>query len=155
MRELAEEVESTRKKLKLKVFRVKWMGFILLLLVPILSATISVMMDTSWKLFGSSLTAILSYILTLLTILNSIFRPRDRFRKSCSLEMELDNLELKFLIDLEKKKAAEITSDFLLTEAEFFNKSLQPIREAMIDLFLPDSASASDQKDPSKARKTP
>ena len=155
LRELAEEVENTRKNLRLKVFLVKWMGFILLLLVPVLSATISVMMNTTWKLFGFSFTAILSYILTLLTILNSIFRPRDRFRKSCNLEMDLDNLELKFLIDLERKKPAEITRDLLLTDAESFNKSLQPIREAMIDLFLPDAASPSDQKDASNSRKTP
>jgi hypothetical protein len=146
LRDLAKEVERTRKSLKRKVLWFKWPGFILLVLVPVLSATISVMIGTSWKIFGFSSTGILSYFLTLFTILSSIFRPRDRFRKACNLEMDLDNLQQKFLINLERKRLGAIDSDLLLTQAEALNKSLQPIREAMIDLFLPDTAINSELK---------
>jgi len=150
LRELAKEVESTRANLRVKVRWFKWPSFILLVLVPVLSASISVMIGTNWKILGFSSTGILSYILTLFTILNSIFRPRDRFRKACNLQMDLDNLQQKFLIDLERKKRGAIDSDLLLTQAESLNAFLHPIRQANIDLFLPDSSGSSDQKGAAK-----
>jgi len=110
LKDMAEEVESLRANLNGKVLWVKWTGLILLVLVPIGSAIVTSL--TSLKnpssYYGFTAAEIASFILTVLTILNSIFRPRDRFRKCCNLELDLDNIEHNVLLELENLPSIDL-----------------------------------------------
>ncbi|MGA3071457.1 MAG: hypothetical protein ABSD43_14710 [Terracidiphilus sp.] len=144
--DLAKEVGDLHENLDGKILWVKYPGLVLLVLVPILSAFVTGLTGTEWHVGRFSWAGIVSFILTIVTILNSSFRPRDRFRKCCNLEMDLSRLERSFLIDLERLAPGKIDSNDLLAKAESLDESLQPIRDALIDLFLPDMASGGDSR---------
>jgi len=80
----------------------------------------------------------LSLSLTLLTILNSIFRPGERFREACLLGIKIAHFKSELLTALEEMK--KITDASLLELVERYRKAFERYQEQLIGLFLPELA---------------
>lgn len=136
---LAETVESNHKNARSKVFMYKWSGFFLLTAVPLISAflTIGLSNDKTSSLQWITETAVLtlSFILTLLTVLNAIFRPGERFYQVCLIGINIETFKSDFLTDLTQLK---VVDDVIL--AKFIQekrKAFEGYQEKLIGLFMP------------------
>ena len=140
---LAFTLDDTKRNVKRKVFMYKWTGLALMTLIPILSAVISTLlpMKGSGDQNSRLLLEILSFSLTLLTILNSIFKPGERFRSICSLGIRVDDLGDQVLERLEELVAqGKIDERSLLAIVDRHRRQLDSYRELLIDLFLPEAS---------------
>jgi hypothetical protein len=101
------EQRSTQRKLK----RYKWMGAVLLIAIPIVSALVSVSANAGKELFDWTKTvAWLSLLLTLMTVVNSALRPSERFRRLCRLGIAMQRAKSDLLLDLEALPASCATA---------------------------------------------
>jgi hypothetical protein len=147
---LAETIEGTSRNLKWKVFIYKWSGLIVLALVPIISTTLSLWISDKAPnpVSSHSPITVLSYCLTFLTLLNSIFKPGERFKETCSMRIEVDSFGDDLLAEIEKMPKVEEAS--LLELAHNWRKNFVPYQKQLIRLFLPETA----VQDPEKLLKT-
>ena len=92
LRELVCSINFIEKNVSRKVKIFKWFGQGLLILIPIISAlltfTVAAKQETTLPWLKDSM-PYLSLVLTLMTILNSIFRPGDRFKEACLLGIKI------------------------------------------------------------------
>lgn len=102
--------------------------------IPILSAVISALATEKvggWWLKGPS------YALTLLTLLNSIFKPADRFRELCRMRMSLHSLRDAFISELRKKLEGPDKVIAAIQLCEEYERNLDPMNTRLIELYLP------------------
>ena len=132
---LAEEFDKTDRRVMVKVWIYKPLAFVVLLFVPLVSATVSVL-STQHK--GTEAVAIgLSYGLTILTLLNSIFRPADRFRELCTMGMRVHTLRDEFMSKLREHSKGADKQVKLIKLCEEYEQKLNPTNTRLIALFLP------------------
>jgi hypothetical protein len=105
---LLRTVETNSKLVRTKIRFYKWSGLFLLTSIPLVSALVSVSVGLEGKDatgLGATLKSLslpLSLLLTVVTILNSIFRPSERFRQACLLGIGIDAFKANFLVTLER-----------------------------------------------------
>jgi hypothetical protein len=149
---LAQRIEETERNVSRKVHVYKWPGLILLGLIPIISTLLSLLVtgeprgvalkDVSHPLLfsmtHSTLLLSMSYSLTFLTVLNSIFRPSERFKEACRMGVDFERIKSDFLADLES--LPEIEESHLHAIINKFNKLVAPYQKELISMFLPEVA---------------
>jgi hypothetical protein len=142
LEDLARDIDNTQRSVVRKVFVYKWTGLALLTLIPILSALISSLlsMDEPKASTLATLTKTLSFSLTLLTILNSIFKPGERFRSICSLGIQVADFSNQALESLERIPKNSLDEMSLLVVVGRLRRHLDSYREQLIDLFLPEAS---------------
>jgi hypothetical protein len=135
LEDVAAAIGDTHNNISRKVLAYKWSAMGLLLLIPIISTALSlVVTEHGW----AAVVKPCSYVLTFLTLLNSILKPGDRFKRVCKLGIGIEQLSDEFLVKLdrlqqpvEERRLDEITDKFI--------GELTPYKEQLIDLFLPES----------------
>lgn len=145
--ELINVVIATEKNVRAKVFWYKWSGLILLVSIPLISALLSVIITqdseatiNSTNTFRDLLPVApyLSLGLTLMTILNSIFKPGERFRTACLMSIKVSHFRADILADLEKLPSA-VSDDVLLKVIHKNRKDFEFYQEQLVGLFLPEA----------------
>jgi|SRR5579859_88114 len=126
---------------KIRIY--KPLGLSLLVLIPILSAVISALvgippesLSKRLPISGQELLFCLSLILTILTILNSLFKPSQRFNQACLLGIEIDRFGIGFIAELEMMPEP-ISEPDLVKLVSDKRAELQKIQVALIELALP------------------
>lgn len=152
---LAERIEETERSVLRKVRGYKWPGLILLALIPILSTCISVLVTKKPEVvYSDKLLYGISFTLTLLTVLNSIFRPSERFKEACRMGVDFERIRSEFLVELENLPRVELAhahqakrQDAAHTEEARvhavvlkFYKLVAPYQKELISMFLPEVA---------------
>jgi hypothetical protein len=75
--------------------------------------------------------------LTILTLLNSIFRPADRFRELCTMGMRVHTLRDEFMSKLRDHSMGADKQVTLIKLCEDYEQKLNPTNTRLIALFLP------------------
>jgi hypothetical protein len=115
LNELAEIIVSDECRARAKVPVYKWMGLTALMLIPIISAVISIATTSQvadanpgqvaggegWLGIAVAL-PFLSILLTVLTILNSSFHPAERFSACCQLLIGIDRFKFELVRKLDE-----------------------------------------------------
>lgn len=140
---LANSFEHVAGLIDRKIRIYKPFGLSLLVLIPILSAIISALIGVrpedlpSWLPYqGQGLLFFLSLILTILTILNSLFKPSQRFNQACLLGIDIDRFGISFVAELEMMPTP-VSEPALVTLVAGKWAELQKIQVALIELALP------------------
>ena len=131
---LDHEFDDTERHIKTKRWICKPSAFIVLMCIPILSAVISALATEKvggWALKGPS------YVLTLVTLLNSVFKPADRFRELCRMSMSVHSLRDAFISELRKKWKDPDKETAAIQLCEEYEKKLNPMNTRLIELYLP------------------
>lgn len=142
LEDIANEIGKTNANLHFKLQIYKWPGMVLLILVPVISSSLSVIVTktehgpASGFFFSPVFMAGLSYGLTLLTLFNSIFSPRERFTSLCHMGIPLHDVAVAFLAKLEMLPDPIQERD-LHALTEEFEDILLPYKKGLISLFLP------------------
>ncbi|MDX1251293.1 MAG: hypothetical protein IDH49_03395 [Gammaproteobacteria bacterium] len=153
---LSNTVETNGKIAARKIRFYKWAGLFLLTLIPLVSALLSVSVglkdgDTTWlETTILSLSLPLSLLLTVATILNSIFRPSERFRNACLIGVRIGAFKEDFLSALQRLEKVEERT--LLDLVDKKRKDFEKYQEDLIGLFMPMETSAQ-QRAPDDANK--
>jgi hypothetical protein len=130
--DIAERIENIDHNIQGKIFIYKWSGMIVLFLVPLISTMLSVFatenLTTVWV-------KTLTYTLTILTLINSIFRPSLRFKDLCEMGVQIKELRSAFLAALESLSNVK-ESDLLAIRATY-DKDLVIQEKRLIGFFLP------------------
>ena len=132
LEELARSVKYNQENTMRKIRVYKWSGFFLLTAIPLISAFLSVAIKADEL---SSVIFPLSLILTLMTVLNAIFRPGERFQHVCLIGIKIDSFKTYFLTEL---MILEPINDSAL--ATFINKKRKEFeshQKELIGLFMP------------------
>jgi hypothetical protein len=134
----SESVDTNRKYADTKVFFNKWSGLFLLTAIPLISALLSVLVSNKgnppfW--LPESLAFPVSLALTFFTILNSIFKPSERFQEACRLGIAINNFMIGFLIELEKMEP--VNDSELLELIDKKKKEFETYQIKMISMFMP------------------
>lgn len=138
---LAETVDFNSKLTDTKVFVYKWGGLFLLTSIPLVSALLSVSVGleaghaTELACTLEALSLPLSLLLTIGTILNSIFRPTERFRNACLLGIRITAFKSDFLVALERLE--KVDKPALLDLVDTKRKEFEPYQKELIGMFLP------------------
>lgn len=145
LEEVAKAIDYTQSNLRRKVSFYKWPGMILLVLIPLVATALTVVLAE--QTYGW-LAKPLSYSLTFLTILNSIFKPSERFRQVCALGVKIAVFKDIFLGNLEKLLSPGVEHTQLLEFGEQTMKRFAPFQEELIEFFLPETADIRGRKEP-------
>jgi hypothetical protein len=139
LEDIAKTLDDTYRNVMLKVRLYKWAALALLTLIPVLSAFLSVLVsDKDHTLKGLAPALIyVSYLLTLLTILSSIFNPGERFKRICLLGIKLGDLKTRAIEGLERLQLHDDEAA-IYKLAEKLSRELRPYREQLVELFLPE-----------------
>lgn len=132
--DLAQTVEKNCRNVEQKVFFYKWFGFSLLVLLPIISTVLSIFISEN----KNAIVPYLSYILTILTVLNSILKPGERFRQACSLAIKIEQFKSELLANLIKLPKLDEAS--LVEFSDKYRKEFVLYQEQLVGLFLPETA---------------
>jgi len=138
LEDTVKDVGRTCANINSKVFLYKWSGLIILTAVPIISTILSILASESPTESITAIVRYLSYSLTLLTLFNSIFKPKERFREVCSMGIRINDLRNAFLGKIETLPSA-IEEEKLHALAAQFSKELVPFEKELIGLFLPET----------------
>jgi hypothetical protein len=146
---LLKTVETNNKYAIRKVRVYKWSGIFLLTFIPLISALLSVLVNLksnspSW--LPESIVFPLSLALTLFTILNSIFKPSERFSEACRIGIGIDRFMADFLIDLER--LTKVDESVLLELVDKKRKDFETYQIELIRMFMPMDVAAQ-TKEPS------
>jgi hypothetical protein len=137
-----EKIEYNKKNACRKVQFNKYPGLFLLTSIPIISALLSALIglnDHNYAWIDEYVFPI-SLALTLCTILNSIFKPHERFQTACKIGIKINSFEIALLLELERLESLEDSSllDFINNKKDEFEN----YQRMLIDLFLPEKANA-------------
>ncbi len=152
---LSKTVETNTKIATRKIRFYKWTGLFLLTSIPLVSALLSVSVGlkdggATWlETTILSLSLPLSLLLTVATILNSIFRPSERFRNACLVGIHVDAFKEDFLVALQRLEKVE--EHILLDFVDKKRKEFEKYQEELIGMFMPMETSAQ-QGAPSDAK---
>jgi hypothetical protein len=141
--DLAERIDFNWNNVKGKIKWYKWPGMILLVAIPLLATFVSVLLAE-----GATWAKYFSYVLTLLALFSSIFRPRERFLKCCDLEMQIAEFRDEYLAELEKRLAEgkPVEKDKLLDFGLTMSHQFALLQRKLFQLFLPEAFAGSDRK---------
>lgn len=134
----SETVETNNRYAQRKVFFNKWSGLFLLTFIPLISALLSVTVSldgNSPVWLPKSLVFPVSLALTFFTILNSIFKPGERFREACRIGIAINNFTIEFLIELQRMKP--VNESALLNLIDNKQREFEPYQKKLISLFMP------------------
>lgn len=140
LEDFSRTIDKTQENINGKIKLYKWSALILSTLIPVFSAIISFGLsakdDEAWKVYIT----ILSFVLTLMTLLNSIFNPGERFKQVCRLGVGLGNLKRDVMERMEALSGVEQDSLHVNVHdlVNRYTKSLNHYQEQLIDLFLPE-----------------
>lgn len=138
---LTKTVEENCEIVSRKIRLYKWPGFFLLTFIPIFSALLSVAVGlknggATWlETTILSLSLPISLILTIATILNSIFRPGERFRNACLVGIRINAFKEEFLSALQRLDKVEEYA--LLDLIDKKRKEFEKYQEQLIGMFMP------------------
>ena len=146
--DLFQTVVETESIVGRKVFIYKWFGFFLLVAIPIISTFLSVIithnteevsLNNTQNIFEALLpiAPYLSLGLTLMTILNSIFKPGERFQAACFMSIKISHFRSDILADLEK--LSPVDDESLLKLVHKHRKVFESHQEKLVGLFLPET----------------
>ena len=135
--EFLKTVEKNSAIANRKVWFYKWPGIFLLTSIPLVSALLSVSVGTKGDgaAWPERMIFSLSLFLTFATILNSIFRPSERFRNACLLGIRIEAFKTEFLAALEQMETVDeqaLHVFLTLKRAEF-----EKFQEELIGMFMP------------------
>lgn len=135
---LAKAVDINNKYVAHKVWFYKWSGLFLLTFIPIVSALLSVLVSLKgqhhWWL-SESIVLPLSLALTVFTILNSIFKPSERFSEACLIGVGIELFTVEFFMDLEQM--TQIDEPALVELIGKKCKEFQVFEIKQIGIFMP------------------
>ena len=146
--DVANRIENTHANIDFKIKLYKWSAMLLLILIPVLSTSLSILATDK---LTNVVFVYMTYLLTLLTLFNSIFRPSQRFRELCEMGIALQDLEDDFLSELEDLSNG-VQESSLHVLRETFHKELVVYERRLIALFLPSEAAPQPAR---KGRVTP
>lgn len=134
---LSKVVETNSKYATAKICFYKWSGLFLLTSIPLISALLSVLVSlkgggSTWP---ETTVLPLSLFLTVFTILNSIFKPSERFRQACHIGIRIDRFKADFLMALER--LPKIDDSNLLELVDNKRKEFEKYQEELIGMFMP------------------
>lgn len=137
---LIKIVAKNKKYADKKVFLYKWSGFLLLTTIPLISTLISVAYQSGNNANGffsipNNVLFPLSLTLTLFTILNSIFRPSDRFSEACRIGIGIEHFIIQFLNELEQLGKENLVGILMLISKK--EKEFQKFQFKLIRIFMP------------------
>ena len=140
MERLIRSVDDNSKCADRKVSVYKPMAILLLTITPLLSATLCLLIGASADTLsmlhvGSQAAFFISVILTVCTILISLFMPGQRFQKACHIGVGLDQFRIRFLAELEK--LTPVNQESLANFVEARQKEFEHFQVALIELALP------------------
>lgn len=141
LEDLTQAIDDTQRNILRKLHVYKWSALFALTFVPLLSAVISILLAEKPYLpsAGESLDLAarwLSYSLTILALLTSLFQPADRFRELCDMGIRVEKIKDDFVTKVQEAEGAGASPK--LTEVyNKFEGDLTPIRHRLIGLFLP------------------
>jgi len=140
LEDLANVIDETQKNVIHKVWLYKWLGLPILVLMPIISAFLSVIIaqKSPSEPFAMLvwLVPYMSFGLTVLTILNAIFKPGERFKQVCSLGIQVASFKDEVLSALASLSPVDDASLLKLVDAN--RKRFEVYQEQLIGLFLPE-----------------
>ncbi len=143
LNELVGSFDYSERNIRKKIWIYKYVGYFLLFAIPIISALIAFMANASedatldpsvsW-LQGK--VPLMSLILAVLTVVNSIIKPGIRFDRCCRIGVDLFHWRCSFLEGLEKIESSKEKEllEFLSNKRREFRK----LQLADISLALPD-----------------
>lgn len=140
LRIIVESIHNTERK----VLFYKWFGFFLLVAIPLLSTVLSVALASDEKnrqelvRFLLQYAPYLSLALTVMTLLNSIFKPGERFQTACFISIQISHFKSDLLADLEKLPLP-VDTEGLLKLVHRRRKEFESYQEQLIGLFLPET----------------
>jgi len=133
---LIDTIDVNKELAASKVRIYKPLGLILLTVIPMLAAILSAILGVNNGIIdGKNVGFYLSMTLTLFTILNSIFKPSQRFHEACLIGIGIERFTINFIADLEKIK--QITSEILANFVEMKRNQFETFQVALIELALP------------------
>jgi len=140
MDDLIGIIEDNHTKTMRKVFFYKWTAVFLLVVIPLLSASLSFAVNRDVaQVFKGDLSPYvpeMSLLLTVFTILNSILKPGERFKQACFIGIKIDHFKSDFIAELEKKSTIDdaILIDYVHSKRTRF----ECYQEQLIAMFLPE-----------------
>jgi hypothetical protein len=147
--DLADALDENARFAQRKVRLYKWSGLFALLAIPLLSTIVSILVADGGQKFRLDplVLPVLSAALTLVTLLNSIMKPGERFQAACRVCMRVRAIGNRLLESL--ATADRVDDKTLVAIVNKHRRRLLPLQEELIQLFLPTNA-ASDRADVSK-----
>jgi hypothetical protein len=141
LRDLLKAIDDNRAWAVRKVRGYKWSALFVLLAIPLLSAFVSTALGAK-EAFASLQPAVawVSLAVTVLTILNSILKPGERFPAACRVATQIENLADELLAELETIERIDQKS--LAALVGRYRDKLAPYREELVQLFLPTTAAS-------------
>ncbi|HEY4593823.1 MAG TPA: hypothetical protein VIJ61_15510 [Thermoanaerobaculia bacterium] len=144
LEDAAKALDDTYSNVALKVRFYKWTALALLTLIPILSAVLSLLLSPGKTSIPVGPYAVyVSYVLTLLTILSSIFNPGERFKRICMIGVALGDIKTWTLEQLEDLPRSEDSAHKLAMD---LRDKLRPYEIQLIELFLPETKVPPEEK---------
>lgn len=146
--ELVRTVVGTEKNLRNKIGLYKWSALFLLVAIPLISTLVSVIITPDAPVaVGAPLEPFaalrgvapyISLVLTLMTLLNSIFKPAERFHTACLMSIKTAQLRSEIVADLERLATPPAEKD-VLDLVHKHRKNFVAYQEQLIGLFLPET----------------
>src|SRR5271157_116070 len=106
LKDLVLRYKFHKEIVDLKTVAFKWMGYFLLLSIPIISSLVTAINNLDYFKINISFINIIGITLTILTILNSTLKPSDKFLSATIHSVALNN----WLTDL-KRSLSKINND--------------------------------------------
>jgi uncharacterized membrane protein (DUF106 family) len=138
LEEFLKTVECNKMYTVRKIFWYKWLGLFLLTSIPLISALLSVLVGIkgdSSGLMQETVILYLSFALTICTILNSIFKPSERFQTACRIGIAINSFIVKFLIEIEQKTT--IDESELVEIVKNKQEEFEDYQVKLISMFMP------------------
>ena len=138
LEEFTKTFALNKKYADRKIFWYKWSGLFLLTAIPLISALLSVSVSATGGRFPwlpEALVFFISLALTLFTILNSIFKPSERFQAACRIGIGMNRFMIDFLVALEKMTTIDEAALLALIDRKL--KELEKYQERLISMFMP------------------
>lgn len=139
---LIESVSQNQRLALSKVRAYKPFGLILLTVVPLLAALLSALIAAKQMVIPllppggiEPVEILLSVTLTMLTILNSIFKPSQRFQQACLIGIGIERFTTEFMADLEGM--TDISPKSLADFVKWQHNDFEKFEVALIELALP------------------
>lgn len=135
-------VEKNEKLIENKVLFYKWTGMSLLILIALLGVITPYVVALGTESFGGHqelIVAIAGLTLAVATILNSMFKPYERFSTACHIGIKISKFKVSFLLALEKQK--NLNDKNLLNLVNTALDKFEEYQEDLIELFMPSQTS--------------
>lgn len=153
LNELCQTIDLNTKNTLTKIRVFKWLGLTLLTAIPLMSTLLSILvsMKEGSQRWSADTFLYLSVALTIFTILNSIFKPSEKFQLASRLGIRIYIFKTNFLIELERMKT--INEQDLLALIEAKSLAFLTYQEELVGMFMPVDL-ASQQGQPVSASKS-